>query len=252
MIKEKDHLEDVIAGRNPVREALRAGRPINKIMIAGESSMHSLGEIFNLAREHGIPVRKVGRSCLDKFSPGIVHQGIVALAAARNYVEVDDLLAGIKQEVEPFLILLDGILDPQNLGAILRVADAAGVHGLIIPRRRAVQLTPAVARASAGAVEHVPVSRVKNLAQAIDKLKEKGLWIVGADPDAPQLFWDVSLNGPLGLVIGGEGKGLGRLIREYCDLLVRLPMAGKVKSLNASVATALLTYEVMRQRRPFR
>lgn len=244
-------MEEIIVGRNSVREALRAGRPLNKILVAGEIFTRSLGGIFTLARESGVPVQRADCSYLDKLASGAVHQGVVALTAARGYVEVEDLLAGIVPGTDPFLILLDGILDPQNLGAILRVADAAGVHGLIIPRRRAVPLTLTVARVSAGAVEYVPVARVNNLVQTIGWLKEKGLWIVGADPGGPQLFWDVSLKGPLGLVIGSEGKGLGRLVKEHCDVLVRLPMAGHLESLNASIATALLAYEVVRQRRLF-
>jgi 23S rRNA (guanosine2251-2'-O)-methyltransferase len=218
-------------------------------MIAEEASPSFFRSIFTLAGERGVPVQKISRSYLDKLAPGIVHQGVLAMVAARGYVEVDDLLAGIMPGVEPFLILLDGILDPQNLGAILRIADAAGAHGLIIPRRRAVPLTHTVGKVSAGAVEYVRVARVTNLVQTIARLKEKGLWIAGADPAGPHLFWDVSLSGPLGLVIGGEGKGLGRLVKECCDVLVSLPMAGRVESLNASVAAALLAYEVVRQRR---
>lgn len=227
---------------------MRSDRPINKILIAEGPLSGPLLEIYSAAREKRIPVQKVDRQRLDKFAPGGAHQGVLALAAAREYVEVEDILAGAG-ETPPFLILLDEINDPHNLGAILRTADAAGVHGVVIPRRRSAPLTPAVARASAGAIEYVPVARVANMPQTIEKLKKQGLWIVGADPEGRELYWDVRLDGPLGLVIGGEDKGLGRLVKERCDLLVRLPMAGCVNSLNASVATALLAYEVVRQRR---
>jgi len=164
-------------------------------------------------------------------------------------VEVEDLLARVAPGVSPFLILLDEINDPHNLGAILRTSDAAGAHGVVIPRRRSAPLTPTVAKSSAGAIEYVPVARVANMPQTIETLKKQGLWIVGADPEGAELYWDARLEGPLGLVIGGEDKGLGRLVKERCDTLVRLPMSGRVNSLNASVAAALLAYEVVRQRR---
>lgn len=242
-------LEDVIAGRNPVREALRSGRPINKILIAEGPLSGPLREIYGTAREKNIPVQKVERQRLGKFAPDGAHQGVIALAAAKEYVEVEDILAGAVPGVPPFLILLDEISDPHNLGAILRTADAAGAHGVVIPRRRSAPLTPTVAKASAGAIEYVPVARVANMPQTIETLKKQGLWMIGADPEGQELYWDARLKGPLGLVIGGEGKGLGRLVKERCDLLVRLPMSGRVNSLNASVAAALLAYEVVRQRR---
>jgi 23S rRNA (guanosine2251-2'-O)-methyltransferase len=208
-----------------------------------------LQEIFTLARERNIPVQKTDRQRLSKFASETAHQGVVALAAAREYVEVDDILAGLGPNDTPFLILLDEIHDPHNLGAILRTADAAGVHGVVIPRRRSAPLTPVVAKSSAGAIEYVPVSRVANIAQTIEALKEKGFWVAGADAKGEELLWDARLDGPIALVVGGEDKGLGRLVKERCDILVRLPMAGRVNSLNASVAAALLAYEVVRQRR---
>ncbi|MDD4335096.1 MAG: 23S rRNA (guanosine(2251)-2'-O)-methyltransferase RlmB [Desulfotomaculaceae bacterium] len=242
-------MDDIIAGRNPVKEALRSGRPINKIMIAEGVLTGPLQEIFTTARDRKISVQKVDRRRLEKFASGIAHQGIVAFIAAKEYVDIDDILAGINSGEEPFLIILDEISDPHNLGAILRTADAAGVHGVVIPRRRSAPLTPTVAKSSAGAIEYVKVARVTNLPQAIEQLKKKGLWIVGAEADGKDLYWETSLGGPLGLVIGSEGKGLGRLVKERCDSLVRLPMLGRVNSLNASVAAALLVYEVLRQRR---
>ena len=232
-----------------MREALRSGRPINKILIAEGGQPGSLREIFSMAREGNIPVQKAERRRLNKFVPETAHQGVVALAAAREYVEVEDILASVKPGEAPLLILLDEINDPHNLGAILRTADASGVHGVIIPRRRSAPLTQVVAKSSAGAVEYVPVARVANLAMTMEDLKKKGLWIAGADAAGEELYWDARLDGPLALVIGGEDKGLGRLVKERCDLLVRFPLHGRVNSLNASVAAALFAYEGLRQRR---
>lgn len=228
---------------------MRSGRPINKILIADGVLTGTLQEIFIEARDRKIPVQKVDRRRLEKFASGTAHQGVLAFLAAKEYVDVDDILGGVSPGEMPFLILLDEIHDPHNLGAILRTADAAGVHGVVIPRRRSVPLTPTVAKSSAGAIEYVQVARVANLPQTIDGLKKKGLWIVGAEADGKDIFWDAGLDGPLALVIGGEDKGLGRLVKERCDCLVRLPMSGRVNSLNASVAAALLVYEVLRQRR---
>ncbi|MBM7853807.1 23S rRNA (guanosine2251-2'-O)-methyltransferase [Desulfohalotomaculum tongense] len=239
--------QDIIIGRNAVREALRAGRSINKIMLASENKSGPVKEIIDLARENKVPVQNVDRKQLDKLAGGR-HQGVVAVAAAKDYADLDDMLEAAEKQGPPFLILLDEINDPHNLGAIIRTADAAGVHGVIIPRRRSVQLTAAVAKASAGAVEHVPVARVTNLSQTIKKLQRRGIWVVGADMDGQQLHWDAPLDGPVALVIGGEGKGLGRLVKENCDMVVKLPMRGRINSLNASVAAALLAYEVVRQR----
>lgn len=245
-----DLVSEIIAGRNPVREALRAGRPINKLVMAKGTAAGPLSEIIKLAREKNIPIQTVDKTHLDKLVAGTPHQGIIAYAAPKGYVDIEDILSVAKERgQDPFIVMLDEINDPHNLGAIIRTVDAAGAHGIIIPQRRAVALTATVARASAGAVEYVPVARVTNLDQTIRQLKELGLWVAGADMDGPEVYWDAKLTGPLLLVIGGEGKGLGRLIKERCDMLVRLPMAGHVGSLNASVAAALLVYEVIRQRR---
>jgi 23S rRNA (guanosine2251-2'-O)-methyltransferase len=191
----------------------------------------------------------VDRANLDKLATDAPHQGVIAYAAPKEYVEVEDILAHAKAKGEdPFIVMLDEINDPHNLGAIIRTIDAAGAHGVIIPQRRSVPLTATVAKSSAGAIEYVPVARVTNLDQTIRQLKEQGLWVVGADMDGSEVYWQANLKGPLLMVIGGEGKGIGRLIKERCDLIVRLPMAGRVGSLNASVAAALLIYEVVRQR----
>ncbi|WP_027356980.1 23S rRNA (guanosine(2251)-2'-O)-methyltransferase RlmB [Desulfofundulus thermocisternus] len=240
--------DNIIAGRHPVKEALAANRPINRLLVAKGAGSAALQEILNLARERGIPVQYVERTHLNALVKNIPHQGIVALAGAKEYVSVDDILAAA-YPADPFVILLNEINDPHNLGAILRTADAAGAHGVIITRHRSAALTAAVAKASCGALEYVRVARVANLARTITYLQERGLWVVGASGDAEDVYWDVRLDGPIALVIGGEDRGLGRLVREKCDQLVRLPMAGRVGSLNASVAAALLAYEVVRQRR---
>lgn len=238
-------MEDVICGRNPVREALRAGRPIHKIFMLKEGD-GTLREIASLARTRGVPVQFADRASLNRLAGGVRHQGVVGFAAPVGYADLEELTAGKK---EPLLVALAGVQDPRNLGAVIRTAEAAGADGVIVPARRAAGLTPAVAKASAGAVEYLPIARVGNLAQALNRLKEKGLWVIGADPAATTVYWDADLRGPVVLVIGGEEAGLGRVVREACDLLVRVPMTGKVGSLNASVAAALLIYEVLRQRR---
>ncbi|WP_066640559.1 23S rRNA (guanosine(2251)-2'-O)-methyltransferase RlmB [Desulfolucanica intricata] len=246
-MKGWNELGDVIVGRNPVREALRAKRPINKVLFARGKFAGALQEIFALAKEGGIPVQQVERAYLDKIAPQTAHQGVIAMVAAKGYVDLEDICSGAAPE-DPFIILLDEITDPHNLGAIIRTADAAGVHGVVVPRRRSAALTATVAKSSAGAVEYVPVARVTNIVQAIKTLQAKGIWVVGADMAGDKLYWDAPLNGPIALVIGGEGKGLGRLVKDSCDFLVRLPMKGNVNSLNASVAAALLAYEVVHQR----
>ena len=233
-----------------MREALRGGRPVNKLLVARGAAGSAVHEICRLARERGVPVQQVERVYLDKLASGTVHQGVAALAAEKEYVTVDDLLARCREkEEDPFFILLNGITDPQNLGAIMRTAEAAGAHGVVIPVRRSASLTPAVMKAAAGAAEYLPAARVTNLAQTIRYLKQNNLWVAGADSSAGDLFWEARLDGPLALVIGSEGKGLGPPIRKICDTLVRLPMAGRVSSLNASAAAAVLAYEVFRQRR---
>lgn len=239
----------MIAGRNPVREALRSERPINKILLLKDSNSGPLREILALAKEKGILVQRAEKRALDKFAPEVAHQGVLALVAPKAYVTVEELLDGVPPDELPFLLLLDEINDPHNLGAILRTADAAGAHGVIIPRRRSAPLTPTVAKSSAGAIEYVPVARVANMPQTIEILKKRGIWLVGAEPDGPSLYWEAKLDLPLAVVIGGEDKGLGRLVKERCDFLVKLPMLGRMNSLNASVAAALLSYEVVRQRR---
>ncbi|MGQ0548336.1 MAG: 23S rRNA (guanosine(2251)-2'-O)-methyltransferase RlmB [Armatimonadota bacterium] len=240
-----------IEGRRPVLEALRAGRPLRKLLVARtHATGGSLHDLVGEARRRGILVQEVPTAVVDRLARTRAPQGVIAYAAAHEVVEVDDLLELARNRGEaPFVILLDGLEDPGNLGAVLRSAEAAGVHGVVIPRRRAAGLTPAVAAASAGAIEHVRVAQTPNLAQAIDKLKAANVWVIGADPEAPQPMYDAALRPPIAVVVGGEGRGLSRLVREHCDLLVRIPMYGATASLNASVAAGLVLFEVRRQMR---
>lgn len=239
---------DVIPGRRAVLEALRAGRPLRKVLVGrGVRSGGALADILTQARQHRVVVQFVDPRRLDVLAPHR-HQGVVALASAKPLASVEDILASARGRNEaPLVLLLDGVEDPANLGAILRTAEGAGAHGVIIPKHRAVGLTPAVARTSAGAIEHLPVAQVTNLVRAIEELKAAGLWVAGADPSASDLYHAARLLPPLALVMGGEGRGLGRLVREHCDTLVRLPMQGKVASLNVAVAAGVLLYEVVRQ-----
>lgn len=240
--------QEWIGGRNPVQEALRSERDINKIWIAEGAQKGPIQNILHLAKNSGVTVQTVPRSKLDQLELG-QHQGVAAQVAAYQYAEIDDLFAiAQKRGEDPFFILLDELEDPHNLGSIMRTADAVGAHGIIIPKRRSVSLTATVAKASTGAIEHVPVVRVTNLARTIDDLKEQGVWIAGTDAKHSQDYRRLDGTMPLGLVIGSEGKGMGRLIKEKCDFLIHLPMVGHVTSLNASVAASILMYEVYRKR----
>ncbi|OBZ15227.1 MULTISPECIES: 23S rRNA (guanosine(2251)-2'-O)-methyltransferase RlmB [Bacillales] len=242
--------DEMIAGKHPVLEALRSGREINKIWIADGAQKTLTQPIVAEAKKFGIVVQFVDKRKLDSLTPGVTHQGVVAQAAAFAYVEVEEILERAKQRDEvPFILLLDEIEDPHNLGSILRTAECTGVHGVIIPKRRSAGLTATVLKTSAGAAEHVPVARVTNLAQTIDKLKEAGVWVAGTDLSASQDVYKMKFDMPLVIVIGNESKGMGRLIKEKCDFLVKLPMLGQLNSLNASVAAGVLMYEVVRQRR---
>lgn len=239
---------DVIAGRNPVTEALRSGRAIESVLIAKGELNGSVKVIAAKAKALKIPIKEVDRKKLDALCGGATHQGVVALAAIKEYASVDDIfaLAAAKNEA-PFIIVLDEIEDAHNLGAIIRTAECAGAHGIIIPKRRAVGLTYAVGKTSAGAYEYMPVARVTNIPQTLKKLKDKGCWIYGADMSG-SVYAEQSLTGPAALVIGNEGSGIGRLVREQCDVILSLPMQGKINSLNASVAAGILMYEFARQR----
>ena len=241
--------EDMVAGRNAVMEALKGSRSVNKLMIANGSTEGSIKEIIAVAKEKGVNIQYCDRSKLDSIARGIRHQGVLSQVAPVQYAELEDILQVAKDRNEPpFIVLLDELEDPHNLGAILRTADAAGVHGVLIPKHRSCPLSATVAKTSAGAVEHVPVARVGNLVQTIKKLKQEGLWVAAADMDGKD-YYDTDLTGPLLLIIGSEGQGVGRLVKEQCDFVVRIPMVGKINSLNASVAGSILMYEAMKQRR---
>lgn len=238
-----------IYGRHAVIEALRTGREVEKVILAEGMNKGPIQEILNIIRERKIPFQSVPRKKLDLLTNGENHQGIMVQVAAMTYASIEDLFKRAKERNEhPCFILLDGVQDPHNLGSILRVADATGAHGVIIPKRRAVGLTSIVAKTSAGAVEHVPVVRVTNISQTMDELKERGIWFVGTDGKAEQLYNEIDYKLPLGIVMGGEGEGISRLVKQKCDFLVKLPMVGQVSSLNVSTAAAVFLYEVLHQR----
>ena len=246
---ERELPEDVLIGRNAVTEALRAGRGINKLLLAEGDKEGAVSEILALAKERGIVTQFVERSKIEAIAGGLRHQGVLAYAAPVAYADLEDILKAAEEKGEdPFLLLLDELEDPHNLGALLRTADATGVHGVLIPKRRSVPLTATVAKTSAGAIEYVPVARIGNIAQTLKALKDKGFWVAGADMDGTQNYYEADLTGPLVLVVGSEGKGMGRLTKEACDFIVKMPMTGRINSLNASVAGSILMYESMRQR----
>ena len=240
--------EDLVIGRNAVTETLKAGRSVNKILVASGSNDGSIKKILALANDLKIIVEFVERQKLDKICGGARHQGIVAQVAAIQYSSVEEILALAASKNEPpFIVLLDELEDPHNFGAILRTADAVGVHGVIIPKRRSVSLNSTVAKTSAGAIEYVKVAQVTNVAQTLKNLREENLKIVGGDMSGENIF-SANLSGGIVLIIGNEGKGIRRLTRENCDLLLKIPMVGKINSLNASVAGAVLMYEIFKQR----
>ncbi|NBJ91759.1 23S rRNA (guanosine(2251)-2'-O)-methyltransferase RlmB [Parablautia muri] len=237
-----------IEGRNAVIEAFRAGRPIDRVYLLDGCQDGPIMTIRREAKKQDVPIKYVAKERLDQMSETGKHQGVIASAAAYGYAELEDILRRAQEKDEPpFLILLDNIEDPHNLGAIIRTANLAGAHGVVIPKNRAVGLTAVVARTSAGALNYTPVARVTNLAKTIEELKEKGLWFVCADMDGTRMY-DLNLKGPIGLVIGSEGEGVGRLVKEKCDMVAAIPMKGDIDSLNASVAAGVMAYEILRQR----
>ncbi|CEP81516.1 23S rRNA (guanosine(2251)-2'-O)-methyltransferase RlmB [Paraclostridium sordellii] len=237
-----------IEGRNPVIEAIKNDREIDKIMIANGAKEGSIKKIVAMAKEKNIVIQYVDRNKLDEISTSHSHQGVIANVSNYRYYELDELIKSVEEKGEdPFFIILDEITDPHNLGSIIRTADAVGAHGVIIPKRRSVHITPTVAKASAGAVEYVPVCKVTNIVNTIKTLKEHGMWIAAADMDG-QTFYEQNLTGPIGLVIGSEGFGISRLVKKNCDFTVKMPMVGNVTSLNASVAGSILLYEIFKQR----
>jgi len=241
-------MADVVAGRNAVLEALKSGRAVNKLYILQGPRDGSLREIIGLAAEKGVPFSEVDKTFLERLTQER-HQGVVAETAPYAYVEVADIIRLARDKGEdPLVLLLADLEDPHNFGAILRTAETVGVHGVIIPKRRSVQVNATVAKVSAGAAEYVPVARVANLVQAVEELKAAGLWVTGADMHGEKDLWHTDLKGPLALIIGGEGYGIPRLLREKCDFLTSIPMGGQISSLNASVAASVVMYEIMRQR----
>lgn len=240
--------KEMIAGKNPVLEALRSTRDINKIWVAEGVKKAGIAEMLTLAKERGIVVQFVPKEKVNALSSE-VHQGVVASVAAYNYAELEDIFKIAEERGEdPFIIILDELEDPHNLGSIMRTADAVGAHGIIIPKRRSVNLTAVVAKASTGAIEYIPTVRVGNLSQTVEELKERGVWIAGTDAKGSQDYRRMDATLPLAIIIGSEGKGMSRILKEKCDFLYNLPMVGHVTSLNASVAASLLMYEVYRKR----
>lgn len=246
---ESDIKNETIEGRNAVIEALRVGRSIDKIFIAKGDVDRTLGHIASKAREAGIVVVEADRRKLDYMSATHAHQGVIALVGVNEYCSVDDILDIARERNEaPFVIVCDEVSDPRNLGAIIRSAECVGAHGVIIPKRRSAGLTAIVGKASAGAAEHMAVARVPNIPAALGQLKDKGLWIYGAAAGGASKLWETDYTGAMALVIGSEGDGMGRLVRECCDFIVSIPMVGRINSLNASAAASVIMYEVLRQR----
>ena len=240
--------EFTIEGRNAVIEAFRSGKPIDKVFILDGCQDGPVRSITREARKHDTIVNYVTKERLDQISETGKHQGVIAVSAAYDYARVEDILALAEKKGEPpFILIVDGIEDPHNLGAIIRTANQAGAHGVIIPKRRAVGLTPTVARTSAGAINYTPVAKVTNIGKTIDELKAEGMWFVCADMDG-EMMYNLDLKGPIGLVIGNEGEGVSRLVKEKCDFVASIPMKGDIDSLNASVAAGVLAFEIVRQR----
>ena len=245
---ENSGSDELLIGRNPINEALTSGRSVIKVMVAKGLTSGPAVEIVAKARKAGVPVQEVERRKLDFMTNGAAHQGVAALCAVKDYSSVGDILAlAEKRGEKPFIIILDEIEDPHNLGAIVRSAECAGAHGVIIRKRRSAGLTYTAYKAAAGALEYVPVARVNNLSDEIDSLKEKGIWVYGADMNG-QSYLDVDFSGGVALVVGSEGKGISRLVREKCDVIVSLPLKGKINSLNASVAAGILMYKIAEKR----
>ena len=240
--------ENVIVGRNAVRELLSSGRDIEKLYITSGEREGSINQLLGIAAERGIPITECDRTRLDSISGGARHQGIIAIAAEHNYATIDEIFDYARERGEsPFIVILDGVEDPHNLGAIIRSAECAGAHGIIIPKRRAVGLTATVAKASAGALMHMRIAKVTNLAMTIDELKERGLWLYAADMDGTA-YTKTDLKGAVGIVLGSEGFGISRLVKEKCDFVVSIPLYGSVNSLNVSCAAAIILTEVARQK----
>lgn len=246
----KEELQDQVEGRNSVLELLESGRDINKIYIQAGEKHGSIYKIIAMAKEKKILISEIDKNKMKQMAQTDNYQGVIAIVPPFNYCEVEDILEEAKTRKEdPFIVILDGIEDPHNLGSIIRTAETAGVHGVIIPKRRAAAVNATVNKVSAGAVEHVKIARVNNLNEIIRNLKEQGLWICGTDMDTNTYYDEQNLTGPIAIVIGSEGFGISRLVKENCDFLVKIPMKGKITSLNASVSAGIVIYEAVKQRR---
>lgn len=239
----------IVEGRNAVLETLKSGRDINKVLIQKGEKNGSIIQIISMAKEKRLVITEVEKSKLDAISPTKHHQGVIIYTSPQKYCEVEDILKIAKQKnEEPFIVILDEIEDPYNLGSIIRTCEVAGVHGIIIPKRRSALITGTVEKISVGATNYLPIARVTNLAQTIDMLKKQNVWVIGTDMDAPNVQYNTDLTGAVALIIGSEGKGMGHLIKQKCDLLIKIPMKGQITSLNASVSAGICIYEVIRQR----
>lgn len=240
--------EQYVVGRNPVLELLKTDKQIDKLYVLKGDLQGSINKILGIARDKNILVQQVDKAKLDSMADGNAHQGVAALVTGYEYSTIDEILNKAKSRNEsPFVVILDGIEDTHNLGAIVRTAECAGAHGIIIPKRRSAMVNQTVYKSSAGAVEHMLIANVNNISNAIDELKEKGLWIYGADMDGKEFYFNQEIKGSIALVIGNEGKGISRLVKEKCDVLVKIPMLGKISSLNASTAASILIYEYVKQ-----
>ena len=248
--REEKRFDDQIEGRNSVLELLESGKDINKIFVTRGEKHGSINKILGIAKERKIIVVEKDKRQMDEMAQEENYQGVIAIVPPFEYVEISDILKTAEErEEDPFILILDGIEDPHNLGSIIRTAETAGVHGIIIPKRRAVSVNSTVNKTSAGAVEHMNIARVTNISDAIEELKQAGLWICGTDVETDKYYYNQDLTGPLGIVIGNEGKGIGEKVKKNCDFLVKIPMKGKVKSLNAAVSTGIVLYEAVKQRR---
>ena len=245
----KEKFDDQIEGRNSVLELLESGKDVNKIFVTRGEKHGSINKILAIARERKIIVVEKSQKQMEEMSQEENYQGVIAIVPPFEYVEVEDILAYANEKQEPpFVLILDGIEDPHNLGSIIRTAETAGVHGIIIPKRRAASVNSTVNKASAGAVEHMKIARVTNITDTIDQLKQAGLWICGTDINAEKYYYNQDLTGPLGIVIGNEGKGISEKVKKNCDFSVKIPMKGKIQSLNAAVSTGIIVYEAVKQR----
>ncbi len=248
-MQEKEHYNDQVEGRNAVLELLESGKDINKIFISKGERHGSIFKIIAKAKENKVMIVEKEKKKMDEMAQNKNYQGVIAIVPPFEYCQIQDILQEAKKrQEEPFVLILDEIEDPHNLGSIIRTAETAGVHGIIIPKRRAVAVNSTVNKVSAGAVQHMKISRVNNLSEAIEQLKKEGLWIAGTDINAQEYYYEHDLTGPIGIVIGNEGKGIGTKIKNNCDFLLKIPMKGKVTSLNASVSTGIILYEVVKQK----